>query len=441
MNKSFTPMTVGEIVSSFIDGDSPFYWTAFDGSTAGNPDSRYTVRINSPEGLSYIVTAPGDVGLARAYVTEGLTVEGEHAAHPYGIFGALRELYGKFRKPEMRDMLRIVRSLGSMGAIQVQPVPDVEEASWLERTIRQGLSKHSKERDADVISAHYDVGNDFYELFLGDSMTYTCAIYPQEDSTLEEAQENKYRTVFEKLGLQPGDRHLDVGCGWGGMVRYAARQGVKSIGVTLSKEQAEWAQAKIKEEGLEDLAEVRFMDYRDVPETSFDGISAIGILEHIGVDNYPDFFRFMHEKLHAGGKMLNHCITYPDNHKTQKGTFIDRYIFPDGELTGSGMITQAMQDEGFEVVHTETFRFDYMRTLRDWCLNLKDNWDEAVDLVGLPTAKLYGMYMAGSEWGFEHNVVSLYHFLGVKLDDDGLRPHMPERRWWRDGTAEEFHQA
>lgn len=439
MTSPFVPMTVAEIVDEFIEGENPFRWEAFDGSATGPEDAKYKVSINSPEGLSYIVTAPGDVGLARAFVTEGLTVEGEHLAHPYGIFDSLRELYSKMKKPDFRTMAKILRSLGSMGAIQVQPIPEVEEASWLERTIRQGLSKHSKERDADVISAHYDVGNDFYELFLGDSMTYTCAIYPHENATLEEAQENKYRTVFDKLGLKAGDRHLDVGCGWGGMVRYAARQGVHSIGVTLSKEQAEWAQAKIKEEGLEEFAEVRYQDYRDVAESEFDGISAIGILEHVGVDNYPQFFEFLQDKVHVGGKILNHCITYPDNHKTAKGTFIDRYIFPDGELTGSGTITQAMQDVGLEVVHTETFRFDYMRTLRDWCENLKENWDKGVELVGLPTAKLYGMYMAGSEWGFEHNVVSLYHFLGVKLPEDGTREDTPERRWWKDVTAEEFY--
>ena len=130
--------------------------------------------------------------------------------------------------------------------------------------------------------------------------------------------------------------------------------------------------------------------------------------------------------------MLNHRITYPDNHKTAKGTFIDRYIFPDGELSGSGTITRSMQDIGFEIVHTESLRFDYMRTLRDWCENLKGNWDQAVALVGLPTAKLWGMYMAGSEWGFEHNVVNLYQFVGIKLDEEGGRAGLPERRWWSD---------
>ena len=236
------------------------------------------------------------------------------------------------------------------------------------------------------------------------------------------------------MNLKPGDKHLDVGCGWGSMVRYAARQGVKSLGVTLSKEQAEWAQAKIKEEGLEDLAEVRFLDYRDVTETGFDGISSIGLLEHIGVKNYASYFEFLADKLRPGGVMVNHCITYPDNHKTSQGDFINRYIFPDGELTGSGTIIHEMQDHGFEVFHEENIRFDYMRTLRDWCENLKANWDEAVSLVGMNTAKLWGMYMAGSEWGFEHDVVELHQVVGIKLASDGSRAGTPERRWWNDSV-------
>lgn len=429
-SQSFTPMTVAEIIEALITPPNPFRWEAFDGTATGPEDAKYTVHLTSPEGLSYIATAPGDVGLARAYITGGLELEGEHLAHPYGIFDALRSLYGQFRKPSVGTTAKIYRSLRRMGALQIQPVPEAEEASWLERSIRQGLSRHSKERDADVIAAHYDVGNDFYELFLGDTMTYTCAYYPSEDASLDDAQLNKYRLIFEKLRLKEGDRLLDIGCGWGGMVRYAAKRGVKAIGATLSREQAEWAQARIKEEGLEDLAEVRFQDYRDVPETGFDAVSSIGLLEHVGVDNYAKYFTHLSGKLRPGGLMLNHCITYPDNHKTMRGGFIDRYIFPDGELTGSGTIIKNMQDNGFEVLHEENLRFDYMRTLRDWCLNLKDNWEEAVELVGEPTARLWGMYMAGSEWGFRHNVVQLHHVLGVKLLDDDSRGDLPERMWW-----------
>ena len=144
-------------------------------------------------------------------------------------------------------------------------------------------------------------------------MTYTCACYPRPDASLDEAQENKYRLVFDKLRLKPGDRLLDVGCGWGGMVRYAARRGVRALGVTLSREQTTWAQHAIADEGLADLAEVRFGDYRDIREAGFDAVSSIGLLEHIGVRNYPSYFRFLQSRLRIGGLLLNHCITRPDN--------------------------------------------------------------------------------------------------------------------------------
>jgi cyclopropane-fatty-acyl-phospholipid synthase len=172
------------------------------------------------------------------------------------------------------------------------------------------------------------------------------------------------------------------------------------------------------------------MDYRDVTEGDFDAVSAIGILEHIGVPNYEDYFSFLYGKLRPGGRMLNHCITRPHNRKTKTGQFIDRYIFPDGELTGSGRIIQIMQDTGFDVLHEENLRPHYQRTLHDWCELLAANWDEALTVVDEGTARLFGLYMAGSEWGFEHNIIQLHQVLAVKLDDEGYG-HVPTRQWWR----------
>lgn len=180
-------------------------------------------------------------------------------------------------------LVDIVRSIGIERLKPIAPPPQEALPRW--RRMAEGL-RHSKKRDADAIHHHYDVSNTFYEWVLGPSMTYTCACYPNAEATLEEAQDNKYRLVFEKLNLKPGDRLLDVGCGWGSMVRHAARNGVRAIGVTLSREQAAWAQKAIADEGLADLAEVRHMDYRDVLESGFDAVSSIGLTEHIGVANY-----------------------------------------------------------------------------------------------------------------------------------------------------------
>jgi cyclopropane-fatty-acyl-phospholipid synthase len=201
--------------------------------------------------------------------------------------------------------------------------------------------------------------------------------------------------------------------------------------VTLSAEQTAWAQRAIAGEGLNDLAEVRFGDYRDITETGFDAVSSIGLLEHIGVPNYPSYFGFLRSRLRPGGLLLNHCITRPEN-KTKPAArgFIDRYVFPDGELTGSGRIISDAQDAGLEVLHEENLRQHYAMTLRDWCANLVEHWDEAVAEVGLPTAKVWGLYMAGSRLGFESNGIQLHQVLMAKPGKRGVVAELPLRPWW-----------
>ena len=290
--------------------------------------------------------------------------------------------------------------------------------------------RHSKRRDADSISKHYDISNTFYEYVLGPSMAYTCAVYPSADSSLDAAQDNKYRLIFDKLGLEPGHRLLDIGCGWGSMVRHAASRGVRALGVTLSAEQASWAQDAIRREGLDELAEVRFLDYRDVDGADFDAISSIGLTEHIGVANYPDYFRSILALLRPGGRLLNHSITRPENTASFKTEpFIDRYVFPDGELTGSGRIITEMQNVGFEVRHTENLREHYALTLRDWCENLEKHWAECLGEVTEGTAKAWGLYMAASRLGFELNQIQLHQVLAVRPDAGG-DAGVPLRPWW-----------
>jgi cyclopropane-fatty-acyl-phospholipid synthase len=365
--------------------------------------------------------------LARAYVSGDLEPKGVHPGDPYELLKAMADKLD-FKRPPARVLANIVRSIGIEHLVPIAPPPQEALPRW--RRIAEGL-RHSKTRDAEAIHHHYDVSNTFYEWVLGPSMTYTCACYPNADATLEEAQDYKYRLVFEKLRLKAGDRLLDVGCGWGGMVRYAAHRGVKAIGVTLSAEQAAWAQKAIADQGLTELAEVRHGDYRDIRETDFDAVSSIGLTEHIGVHNYPAYFGFLKSKMRTGALLLNHCITRPDNRAgPTAGGFIDRYVFPDGELAGSGRIITEVQDVGLEVVHEENLRHHYAMTLRDWCANLVEHWDEAVGEVGLGTARVWGLYMAGSRLGFEQNVVQLHQVLAVKLDKRGGDSGLPLRPWW-----------
>jgi len=417
-------ITIGEAITRLMPNGVPFRFTAYDGSTAGPAEHPIHVHLKNARGLSYILTAPGDLGLARAYVSDDLELGGVHPGNPYEAMQLLGKESG-FRIPPPAEALKIVRGLG--WSRLVPPTPPKEEALPKWRRLVEGF-RHSRGRDAEAIHHHYDVSNRFYELVLGESMTYTCAVFDSVDSSLEDAQYAKYDLVCRKLGLRPGMRLLDIGSGWGGMVRHAAKHyGVTVIGATLSREQAAWAQDAIKRDGLDHMAEVRFSDYRDVPETGFDAISSIGLTEHIGVKNYPAYFRYMQDKLVPGGRLLNHCITRPDNTIRDTGAFIDRYVFPDGELTGSGRIITDMQNLGLEVRHEENLREHYALTLKGWCENLTAHWDECVREVGEGTAKVWGLYMAGSRIGFERNEIQLHQVLAVKPGPDGeagfpLRP-------------------
>ncbi|MBS4727787.1 class I SAM-dependent methyltransferase [Mycobacterium sp. SM1] len=421
-------LSLAEILALFTrGGPQPLKLAAYDGSSTGPDDAVLGLDLRSPRGLTYLVTAPGELGLARAYIAGDLDPRGVHPGDPYELLKTLAERL-EFKRPSPRVLAAVIRSVGFEHLVPIAPPPQEALPRW--RRIAEGL-RHSKTRDAEAIHHHYDVSNAFYEMVLGPSMTYTCAVYPHPDATLEEAQENKHRLIFEKLRLKPGNRLLDVGCGWGGMVRYAARRGVRATGATLSAEQAAWAQKAICDEGLSELAEVRHCDYRDVPETGFDAVSSIGLTEHIGVKNYPSYFGFLKRKLRPGGLLLNHCITRPDNRSAfRAGSFTDRYVFPDGELTGAGRIITEIQEAGFEVLHEENFRHHYAMTLRDWCHNLVRNWDEAVAEVGLPTAKVWGLYMAASRVGFERNTIQLHHVLASNVDKRGY-DELPLRPWWQ----------
>jgi cyclopropane-fatty-acyl-phospholipid synthase len=415
-------MALAEVFERIAGPDAPVAFAAYDGSSAGPADSPVKVTVKSPVAVSYLAQAPGSLGLARAYVSGHLDVDGD-------MYTALSRLsQAQQTSVDWGERLRLLRSLGGLRMLWPRVAPPPQEV----RVNRSWMSgrRHSKQRDASAISHHYDVSNTFYEWVLGPSMAYTCACYPTADATLEQAQAVKFDMVARKLGLRPGMRLLDVGCGWGGMVMHAARYyGVQALGVTLSAEQASWAQRAIKERGLSELAEVRHLDYREVPESDFDAVSSIGLSEHIGKAQLPGYFRFLYAKLVPRGRLLNHCITRPDNTGPASVTagFIFRYVFPDGELEGPGYLMSQMHDAGFEVRHTENLREHYAATLRGWCANLEEHWDEAVAEVGEGTARVWRLYMAGSILGFERNVIELHQMLGVKLAADGsaglpLRP-------------------
>ena len=396
-----------------IGGSASIEFAAYDGSRAGPPDAPVRVEVVRPEALSYLASASGELGLARAYVTGSLEVVGDLYT---ALAGMADQEIGWVQRLPLLPVLGLHRMRHRV------PPPSQET--------RLRGRKHSKARDREAIAHHYDVSNQFYEWLLGPSMAYTCAVYPRAEASLEEAQYTKHDLVARKLGLQPGMRLLDVGCGWGGMVMHAAREyGVRALGVTLSQRQAEWAQRAIIDAGLSDRAEVRHLDYRDVAEDRFDAISSIGLTEHIGSANLRSYVTFLHSRLRPGGRLLNHCITRRNNRqRAQVGAFMDRYVFPDGELEGPGFILSLIHDNGFEVRHEENFREHYALTLTAWSRNLDAHWEEAVAEVGEGRARVWRLYIAASRLAFERNNIQLHQILAVKLD--GTASHMPLRPDW-----------
>ena len=409
-------MKLADAFAMVVGPERNVSFKAYDGSTFGPQDNDIVMELLSPRGVEYLAGAPSQLGLARAYVNGDLEIHGD-------AYTALSRLYPMDTSHiSTGDKLALFKKFAPAALKRPTPPPQERKLSG---------SRHSKKRDAEAIHHHYDVSNTFYRWVLGPSMAYTCAVFPTADASLETAQEAKFDLVARKLGLAPGMTLLDVGCGWGGMVLHAVRNyGVKAIGVTLSQQQAEWGQKAIADAGLSDRAQIRFSDYRDVEETDFDAISSIGLTEHIGRANYPSYFDFLYGKLKPEGRMLNHTITRPEDAQPThyRTSFINRYVFPDGELSGPGLIMSAFNDAGFEIRHEENLREHYALTLKHWCENLENHWDEAVAEAGLGTARVWRLYMAASRMGFDLNTIQLHQMLGVKLGPRGksgmpLRPN------------------
>jgi cyclopropane-fatty-acyl-phospholipid synthase len=398
---------IAPVLVDVVGRDVPIAIEAFDGSTAGPPDAVARIIVRDQRALRYIATAPSDLGLARAYVSGALDLDGD-------MYTALELLSGEHVGDlSLADRWSVVQRLGPQILLPLAPPPEeTRPGPWW------GL-RHSLKRDSRAISHHYDVSNTFYEWILGPTMAYTCAVYPDEQATLDEAQREKVDLVCRKLDLQPGQRLLDVGCGWGTMVLHAAEHyGVKVIGVTLARQQAESGQKRIAELGLSERAEIRHDDYRSVAETGFDAVSSIGLTEHIGAKNLLAYVQFLTSKLRPQGRLLNHCITRPvSSQPARAGGFINRYVFPDGELEPVGTIVSALHDGGLEVRHEENFREHYARTLEAWGANLDAHWGEAVREVGEGRARVWRLYLAGSRLGFVQRRIELHQVLAVRTTD------------------------
>lgn len=407
------------LAEQLLGAPLPIRLRAWDGTETGPPDAPVLV-IRNRRALRRLLWKPGELGLARAWVAGDIDVDGD-LYHALDLIAGLiwerdeppRSALEAARDPEVRSAFR---ALVKMAGPYPPPAPPAEEMRP-----RSG-PLHTKHRDRQAISHHYDVGNDFYEFVLGPSMVYSCA-YWEAGSTLESAQHDKLELISRKLGLRPGQRLLDVGCGWGSMAVHAAKEhGVTVVGVTLSREQAAYARKRIAEEGLTDRIEIRVQDYRDVADGPYDAISSIGMAEHVGSARYLEYAHDLYKLLKPGGRLLNHQIArrpQADESAYSVDAFIDAYVFPDGELAPVGRTVSLLEGAGFEVRDVEAIREHYALTLRAWVRNLEAHWPEAVRLTSPGRARIWRLYMAASALAFERNRIGVNQVLAVRDPDSG----------------------
>jgi cyclopropane-fatty-acyl-phospholipid synthase len=304
------------------------------------------------------------------------------------------------------------------------PAPAHRLARWV---------RHTRLFDSKAVRSHYDVSDDFFGLWLDPRRVYSCAYFRRADDTLEIAQEQKLDHICRKLRLTAGERFLDIGCGWGALVIWAAeRYGAQALGITLSRNQHEYARARIRELGLEGRCEVRLLDYRDVPEErAFDKIASVGMFEHVGRDNLAAYFGKIARLLRPGGLVLNHGITHNTPGRRQLGSeigdFIDRYVFPGGELTHISVVLEALSAQGLESWDVESLRPHYAKTLWHWVERLEANRAAALAAVGEKLYRIWRIYMAGSALGFERGWMTIYQVLAGKPLASGAL-ELPETR-------------
>ncbi|MFE3266254.1 class I SAM-dependent methyltransferase [Streptomyces sp. NPDC059215] len=422
------------LVEQLLGAPLPVRIRAWDGSEAGPPGAPALV-VRNRRALRRLLWKPGEVGLARAWVSGDLGVEGDLYTALDLVSGLIwdrgedaRGLAESLRDPEVRAA---VRGLVRMAGTPLPPAPPREE-------VRRRRHLHTRRSDKRAISHHYDVGNDFYEIVLGPSMVYSCA-YWEDGGTLEGAQRDKLELISAKLALRPGQRLLDVGCGWGSMAIHAARErGVSVVGVTLSQEQAAYARKRVADEGLTDRVEIRVQDYRDVSDGPYDAISSIGMAEHVGAERYLEYAEVLYRLLAPGGRLLNHQIgrrPQRDESAYSVDEFIDAYVFPDGELAPVGTTVTQLERAGFEVRDVESIREHYALTLRRWVANLEAQWPRAFQLTSPGRARVWRLYMAASALAFERNRIGVNQVLAVRTPGPSGASGMPLRaRTWNPVT-------
>jgi cyclopropane-fatty-acyl-phospholipid synthase len=402
----------------------PFAVRYWDG-TAENPRTAvpFTLVLTRPGALRRMLWPPSELSLVEAYLSGDVDVEGDLGA----TISLADTINAHVKSPRVlasltRDLLALPKHESAVDTVQ---------QIRSERVVPIAGSVHDRSRDRAAIQYHYDVGNDFYKLFLDDRMVYSCAYFVEPDFTLDRAQEAKLEHICRKLRLRPGERLLDIGCGWGGLIMHAVqRHGVRALGITLSEQQRALAQARIEAAGLQDSCRVEIRDYRDLADVGpFDKIASVGMVEHVGVDHLPEYFESAYRVLEPGGLFLNHGIVQAlqkhrpswreriEDRLWRRDSFIDQYVFPDGKLGPFDAVASAAENAGFELRDAESLREHYEQTLHEWVRRLMAREREAVALVGRQTFRVWRLYMTASKYGFATGRLGIIQTLLAKQRD------------------------
>jgi cyclopropane-fatty-acyl-phospholipid synthase len=419
---STVAQTLARVVGPVFDGALPVNVRAWDGSELRAADaSAPTVVLTSPNALRRMLWAPGEIGLSRAYVTGELDVEGDLADAFRRIWAASRDRNLKGRVGPA-TFARAAAAAFTLGVVKRPLPPPVSEA-------RPNGRLHSRRRDAQVISHHYDLSNALYTLLLDENMAYSCAYWTNDDPsyTVADAQRDKLDLICRKLDLRPGVRLLDVGCGWGALSVHAAKEyGAQVTGVTISKEQLAFGKARVAADGLEHLVDLRLQDYRDLADGPYDAISTIEMGEHVGAANYPAFLAKLHGLLRDEGRLLTQQMSHGPNHPGG-GPFIESYIAPDMHMRPLPELLGLIGAAGFEIRDVHALREHYVRTVEAWHEEFERRWDEVVAFVGLEQARVWRLYLVGGALTFEENRMGIDQVLSVKPTAAG-RASMPATR-------------
>ena len=379
----------------------PFKVEFWDGTALPSTNGGPTFHVRSPKAVAQALMAPGQLGLGRAYATGSLGVSD---------LDEVMRLLDTWKPPPMETpaKLRLAAAAARASGLTLPPRPPAAE-------LRPRGRRHTPERDRRTVRHHYDVSNDFFALFLDESMTYSCAIFSRGAKTLEEAQVVKNELVCTKLALREGDRVLDIGSGWGAFAIHAAREhGARVTGITLSEPQAAGARERAAAAGVGDLVEFRVQDYRELGGERYDALASIGMVEHVGDEQIDVYARELASLLAPGGRLLNHGIARLRHGDPEPGPFSERYVFPDAEPLHLSRITLALERAGFQPNHVEDFRDDYAETLRHWARRLDDNLAEAERLAGPERTRVWRLYLRAARNGFETGFTSIYQVLCTK---------------------------